>query len=231
MRKKYDIQFVLGDIRDCTRLLYAVRNVDVVIHAAALKHVESGEISPQEVIKTNVYGTQNVVNAIINSSVRTGVFVSSDKAVEPINLYGATKLIGEKIFLATGTEFFKKFMVVRSGNFYGSRGSVVEWFRLLKSQGAKEFPVTDSRMSRYFIDVDTFAKIILHVICNREDGDICIPKMESVNIATLARSIDPNAALVEVGMKPGEKLHESLWSPYENPIEEKDYYVIAKKAV
>lgn len=212
------IGFLLGDVRDLGRLRRAFGGVDVVIHCAAQKHVPSCEDNPLEAIKTNVFGAANVVDAALDCNVDTVVFVSTDKAVYPINLYGSSKAVAEKLILDAnvyrGGKLRTKFVVCRYGNVLGSRGSIIPLFRALAAEG-KPIPITDIRMTRFFIRLPEVARFILARIPEIQAGEIFIPKMKGVRIPALAEMLCPGHPQVVVGVRPGEKLHECLISEEE----------------
>ncbi|MFA5238561.1 MAG: UDP-N-acetylglucosamine 4,6-dehydratase (inverting) [Phycisphaerae bacterium] len=208
------LRFFLGDIRDKSRLLRAFEGVDYVVHAAALKQVPALEYNPTEAVNTNVMGADNIVDAAIDKGVKKVVALSTDKAVNPINLYGATKLVAEKIFIAANAYGGGrvKFSVVRYGNVMGSRGSVIPFFMNLKKSGVKEFPITDERMTRFWITLEQGVDLVLKALEEAEGGEIFIPKIPSMNVTDLAKAIEPNCIFRYTGIRPGEKLHESLVS-------------------
>lgn len=212
--RKYPIRYFLGDVRDKDRLYRAFEGVDYVVHAAALKQVPALEYNPTEAVKTNVVGADNIVDAAIDAGVKKVIALSTDKAVNPINLYGATKLVAEKIFIAANAYSGNKvkFSVVRYGNVIGSRGSVVPLFMNLKRDGIREFPVTDERMTRFWITLQQAVDLVTMAIEETEGGEIFVPKIPSMKIVDLARAIEPNCTLKYTGIRPGEKLHESLIS-------------------
>lgn len=219
MRKKFEtyeeqLRFFLGDIRDKDRLLRAFDRVDYVVHAAALKQVPALEYNPTEAVNTNVMGADNIVDAAIDGGVKKVVALSTDKAVNPINLYGATKLVAEKIFIAANAYGGGKvkFSAVRYGNVMGSRGSVIPLFMNLKKGGIKEFPITDERMTRFWITLGQSADLVVKVLEGADGGEIFVPKIPSMKITDLARAIEPNCTFKYMGIRPGEKLHESLVS-------------------
>jgi len=219
MRKKFagyeeQLRFFLGDIRDKSRLLRAFDGVDYVVHAAALKQVPALEYNPTEAVNTNVTGADNVVDAAIDRGVKKVVALSTDKAVNPINLYGATKLVAEKIFIAANAYGGGKvkFSAVRYGNVMGSRGSVIPLFMNLKKGGIKEFPITDERMTRFWITLRQSADLVVRVLKEAEGGEIFVPQIRSTRIVDLAKAIEPNCTFRYTGIRPGEKLHESLIS-------------------
>lgn len=232
-KKKYpSLRFLIGDIRDKERFAFAVNDIDIVIHAAALKHVEISEYNPFEFIKTNIIGTQNVADVCLASKVEKAILISTDKAVAPENLYGATKLCAEKIFTNSnnvkGTRKID-FAVVRYGNVFGSRGSVLHEF--LKQKKKKEFLITDFRMTRFHVTLDQTVKLVVEAIKTSRGGEIFIPKLKSFYIKDLARAICPLTKIREVGIRPGEKINETLVSTSENPnlVKLKDYFVIKPK--
>ena len=224
------LRWFLGDIRDLDRLKRAFHNVDFVIHAAALKQVDTGEYNPMEFIKTNVLGSQNVIDASIDSGVKRVVALSTDKASSPINLYGATKLTADKLFVAANNYSFSYgtiFSVVRYGNVMGSRGSVIPFFKSLADEG-KPLPITDLRMTRFWISIEQAVKFVVDSLDIMTGGELYVPRIPSMKITDLAKAVAPNAALVEIGMRPGEKLHEILLpkDSSHHSIEFKNYFVI-----
>ena len=208
------LRWFLGDIRDIQRLEHAFHSVDFVIHAAALKQVDTAEYNPTEFIKTNVMGSQNVIDAAISAGVKRVVALSTDKASSPINLYGATKLTADKLFVAANNYSYSYgtiFSVVRYGNVMGSRGSVIPYFRDLALEG-KPLPITDLRMTRFLISLDQAVKFVIDSLEMMSGGELYVPKIPSMKIVDLARAIAPNCEMVEIGMRPGEKLHEEMIS-------------------
>lgn len=208
------LRWFLGDVRDIERLKLALHEVDYVIHAAALKQVDTGEYNPMEFIKTNVLGSQNVIDAAIDSGVKRVVALSTDKASSPINLYGATKLTADKLFVAANNYGYKQgtiCSVVRYGNVMGSRGSVIPYFRDLAAEG-KNLPITDLRMTRFWISIDQAVKFVLDSLEMMTGGELYVPRIPSMKIVDLARAVSPNSTLEEIGMRPGEKLHEEMIS-------------------
>jgi len=206
-------RYFIGDVRDESRLEMAMRGVDYVVHAAALKHVSAAEYNPFECIRTNVHGAENVVQAAIRTGVRHVVALSTDKAVNPINLYGASKLASDKIFVAANNlagADGPRFSVVRYGNVVGSRGSVVPHFRNLIASGAKRLPITDPRMTRFWITLSQGVDFVLSALKTMEGGEIFVPKIPSMRIVDLARVMAPELDFEVVGIRPGEKLHEVL---------------------
>jgi UDP-N-acetylglucosamine 4,6-dehydratase len=219
MRGEYSndprLRFFIGDIRDKERLLRAFSGVNYIVHAAALKQVDTGEYNPREFILTNVIGSQNVVDAAIDSGVTNVVALSTDKASSPINLYGATKLTADKLFTAAnvyGTNSKTKFSVVRYGNVMGSRGSIIPLFQELASKGLP-IPVTDLRMTRFWITLDQAVKFVDEAFSEMNGGELFVPRIPSMKITDLVAAIAPNSKIKEIGIRPGEKLHEEMISP------------------
>jgi UDP-N-acetylglucosamine 4,6-dehydratase len=207
-----NVRFMLGDVRDKSRLKQVFKGVDYVVHAAALKQVPALEYNPTEAVSTNVDGARNIVEAAIECGVGKVVALSTDKAVNPVNLYGATKLCMEKIFTAANAFGETKFSCVRYGNVIGSRGSVIPLFKKLKEQGITEFPITDLRMTRFWITLGQAVDLVLSAFSDSQGGRIYVPKIPSAKITTVARAICPNCTFKEIGIRPGEKLHEVLVS-------------------
>jgi UDP-N-acetylglucosamine 4,6-dehydratase len=208
------LRWFIGDIRDKDRLVRAMHGVDFVVHAAALKQVDTGEYNPMEFIKTNVLGSQNVIEASIDAGVSKVVALSTDKASSPINLYGATKLTADKLFVAANNysqSYGTKFAVVRYGNVMGSRGSVIPFFQNLAKEG-KPLPITDKRMTRFWISLDDAVKFVLDSFEIMQGGELYVPRIPSMKIIDLANAISPNSELIEIGIRPGEKLHEEMIS-------------------
>lgn len=209
----------------------ACEGVDVIIHAAAIKQVDTAEYNPEECIKTNVNGAQNVINAALQTGVRHVVALSTDKACAPINLYGATKLTSDKLFIAanniSGSRDIK-FSVVRYGNVMGSRGSVIPFFINRRDSGAKELPITDKRMTRFNISLQSGVDLVMFAIGHHLGGEIFVPKIPSYHIVDVATAIAPNLPQVEVGIRPGEKLHEEMITETDalNTIDIGKYYAI-----
>ncbi len=228
--KKYSqLRFFIGDVRDGERLKRACEGVDVIIHAAAIKQVDTAEYNPDECIKTNVDGAQNVINAALAMGVKHVIALSTDKACAPINLYGATKLCSDKLFVAanniSGAKDIK-FSVVRYGNVMGSRGSVIPFFIGIRDTG--KLPITHMEMTRFNISLEEGVALVMFAIKNHMGGEIFIPKIPSYKIVDVAKAIAPNAALVDVGIRPGEKLHEEMITPTDalNTIDIGKHYVI-----
>jgi len=227
---KYDcIRYFIGDVRDKERLYRAFHNVDYVIHAAALKQVPAAEYNPFEAVKTNILGAQNIINVAIDQGVKKVIALSTDKAANPINLYGATKLCSDKLFIA-GNSYVGQdhsiFSVVRYGNVAGSRGSVIPFFFHEKEKGV--LPITDPRMTRFWITLEQGVQFVLSRLEEMVGGELFVPKLPSMNIMTLAKVIAPKCKTEIIGIRPGEKLHE-LMIPKDDArrtIEFKDYYLI-----
>ena len=208
------LRWFIGDIRDKDRLVRAMHGVDYVVHAAALKQVDTGEYNPMEFIKTNVLGSQNVIEASIDAGVRKIVALSTDKASSPINLYGATKLTADKLFVAANNysqSYGTSFCVVRYGNVMGSRGSVIPFFQNLAAEG-KPLPITDIRMTRFWISIEDAVKFVLDSFELMQGGELYVPRIPSMKIIDLAKAVSPDSAIVEIGIRPGEKLHEEMIS-------------------
>lgn len=205
------LRFLIGDVRDKDRVSWCMRNIDIVIHAAAMKQIPAIEYNPLEGIKTNIDGSANVVQGCLDNNVKRAVLVSTDKACSPINLYGATKLAAERLFLAANSYNKTQFRMIRYGNVLNSRGSVVELFLKLKKQGIHEFPITDLNMTRFWFTVEQAAKSVLMIVSAPDNSaPIYIPKLPSMKITDLARAIDPECTFKVVGRRQGEKLNESL---------------------
>jgi UDP-N-acetylglucosamine 4,6-dehydratase len=218
MRSEFEdnsrLRWFIGDIRDKDRLVRAMHGVDYVVHAAALKQVDTGEYNPMEFIKTNVLGSQNVIEASIDAGVSKVVALSTDKASSPINLYGATKLTADKLFIAANNysqSYGTSYCVVRYGNVMGSRGSVIPLFQNLALEG-KPLPITDLRMTRFWISIDDAVKFVLDSFEIMQGGELYVPRIPSMKIVDLASAISPNSDFVEIGIRPGEKLHEEMIS-------------------
>lgn len=225
------LRFFIGDVRDGERLKRACEGIDVIIHAAAIKQVDTAEYNPEECIKTNVHGAQNVINAALQTGVKHVVALSTDKACAPINLYGATKLTSDKLFVsANNIKGAKdiKFSVVRYGNVMGSRGSVIPFFISKRDNGATELPITDMKMTRFNISLQAGVDLVMFAIGHHLGGEIFIPKIPSYHIVDVAKAIAPNLPSVEVGIRPGEKLHEEMITATDalNTIDLGRYYAI-----
>jgi UDP-N-acetylglucosamine 4,6-dehydratase/5-epimerase len=207
------MRYFIGDVRDLQRLELAMRKVDVVIHAAALKQVPAAEYNPMECVKTNVMGGQNVIDACLLNGVRTVVALSTDKAASPINLYGATKLVSDKLFVSANQlagDRDIRFSVVRYGNVAGSRGSVIPFFRKVMEEGKTELPVTDARMTRFSIMLEEGVDFVIKSLHRMQGGETFVPKIPSFRVTDLARVMAPGLAVRYVGIRPGEKLHEIM---------------------
>jgi len=223
------MRYFIGDVRDVERLRRAMHGVDIVVHAAALKQVPACEYNPIEAIMTNVMGAKNVIDAALDTGVKKVLALSTDKAVNPVNIYGATKLVAEKLFVhsnvysgATGT----RFSCVRYGNVVGSRGSVIPLFLQQRHNGS--VTVTDTRMTRFWITLEQGVRFVVRCIEQMQGGEVFIPKIPSMDIMELARTIAPNCAIEEIGIRPGEKLHEVLVSEDEarQTLELDDMYIV-----
>ena len=231
--KKYlkFLRFFIGDVRDVDRLRLAMRNVDFVVHAAALKHVPSAEYNPTECIRTNVSGAENVIRSSIDCNVKKVIALSTDKAANPINIYGATKLASDKLFVAannlSGLDG-PKFSVVRYGNVFASRGSVVPFFRELVKNKNEFFPITHEKMTRFVITIDKAIDLVFKSFKFIVGGEIIIPKIPSIKIVDLAKALDKTKKIKIVGIRPGEKLHEILCPADDSrlTIEFKNHYII-----
>ena len=225
------MRYFIGDVRDEDRLERAMYKVDYVVHAAALKQVPAAEYNPIECIKTNVNGAQNVITAAINCGVKKVIALSTDKAANPVNLYGATKLCSDKLFTAANSmvgDRETRFSVVRYGNVVGSRGSVVPLFKKLVADGASELPITDSRMTRFWLRLEDGVNFVFKNFSRMKGGEIFIPKLPSMRVVDLAEAIAPNLPIKIIGIRPGEKLHEVMCPRdlYYDTIEFSDHFVI-----
>lgn len=225
------MRFFLGDVRDANRIKQSMQGVDYVVHAAAMKQVPASEYNPFECIRTNVNGAENVINAAIENKVKKVIALSTDKAVNPINLYGATKLASDKVFVSAnhmGRHSNTIFSIVRYGNVVGSRGSVIPFFKKCIAEGRKSLPITDDRMTRFWITLDQGVKFVIDNLERMHGGEIFVPKIPSMKVTDLAKSMAPDLKLETVGIRPGEKLHEVMVPEDEarNTVEFKDYYVI-----
>ena len=214
------LRYFIGDVRSRERLEMAMQDIDYVIHAAAIKHVPIAEYNPFECIQTNIIGAQNVVQAAFGAKVKRVVALSTDKAVSPINLYGASKLAAEKVFVAANNLAGKlptRFSIVRYGNVLGSRGSVLPFFRRLIAEGADHLPVTDPRMTRFWISLPQGVAFVLQAMAHMTGGEIYVPRIPSMRIPDLARVMAPHLPIKVVGIRPGEKLHEAMITDSEAP--------------
>jgi len=225
------MRFFIGDVRDKDRLNRAFDGVDVVVHAAALKQIPSCEYNPFEAVKTNVYGAQNVIDCAIDQKVEKIVALSTDKACAPVNLYGATKLCSDKLFVAADSYSGKhntRFSVVRYGNVAGSRGSVIPYFKSLIESKNQFLPVTDKNMTRFWLKLEEAVDLVITALENMSGGEIFVKKIPSIKITDLAEAIAPNIPIKIVGIRPGEKVHEMMITVEDarNTIELDDYFVI-----
>ncbi|MBW2195984.1 MAG: UDP-N-acetylglucosamine 4,6-dehydratase (inverting) [Deltaproteobacteria bacterium] len=223
------MRYFIGDVRDKERLYRAFRNVDYVIHAAALKQVPTAEYNPFEAVQTNILGGQNVINVAIDQNVKRVIALSTDKAANPINLYGATKLCSDKLFVAGNAYVGRdetRFSVVRYGNVVGSRGSVIPF--LLKNRESGVLPITDERMTRFWITLEQSVRFVLKCLKGMVGGEIFVPKIPSMKIVDLAEAICPECKMEIIGIRPGEKLHEVMIprDDSRNAVEFDDFYVI-----
>ena len=241
--KQYDMQadpvyqvpsmrFFLGDVRDEARLQQAFRDVDYVVHAAALKQVPAAEYNPQESIKTNIIGAQNVIAAALANNVKRVVALSTDKAVSPVNLYGATKLAADKLFVAANNIAGRadtRFSTVRYGNVVGSRGSVLPLFQKMLAEGATSLPITDPRMTRFWIRLEQGIDFVLEAFARMHGGEVFVPRIPSVRIVDLAEAVRPGVKTHTIGIRPGEKLHEAMCprDDSHNTIRFANHFVIA----
>ena len=229
-KKKYPfIRFFLGDVRDFDRLSFATRDIENIIHAAALKQVPAAEYNPFEAVKTNIIGAQNLILASINNKVKKIVALSTDKACAPINLYGATKLCSDKLFVSANNIVGKsntRFSVVRYGNVFASRGSVYNIFKFYNKKGY--FPITDTRMTRFNITLNDATNMVLRVLKKTEGGEIYVPKLKSFRIIDLAKAINPKNRIKISGIRAGEKIHEQMISSSDSysTVELDNFYVI-----
>ncbi|EAI5467027.1 UDP-N-acetylglucosamine 4,6-dehydratase (inverting) [Campylobacter lari] len=226
------MRYFIGDVRDKERLNIAMKDVDFVIHAAAMKHVPIAEYNPMECIKTNIHGAQNVIDACLENNVEKCIALSTDKACNPINLYGATKLASDKLFVAANNiagNSHTKFSVTRYGNVVGSRGSVIPFFKKLINEGAKELPITDERMTRFWISLEDGVNFVLNNFTYMHGGEIFVPKIPSMKIVDLAKTMAPNLAHKIIGIRAGEKLHEIMISSDDSHLtyEFENYYAIS----
>ena len=233
-QKEYPIRYFIGDVRDKARLERAFDGIDYVIHAAALKQVPASERNPFEAIRTNVLGAENIINAAIDRDVKKVIALSTDKAANPVNLYGATKLCSDKLFIA-GNSYsgwhHTRFSVVRYGNVIGSRGSVVPFFRKMRETGT--LPITDPRMTRFWITLDQSVEFVLKCLEISVGGELFVPKIPSMNIMDLATALAPDCKYETVGIRPGEKIHEVLITEDDarHTLEFKDHFIIEPEFV
>jgi UDP-N-acetylglucosamine 4,6-dehydratase len=226
-----EMRYFIGDVRDGNRLEQAMNGIDYVVHAAALKQVPASEYNPMECIKTNIYGAENVIQAALSNEVEQVIALSTDKAANPINLYGATKLVSDKLFVAANNIAGKhrtRFAAVRYGNVVGSRGSVLPFFRSLMTAGAEEIPITDERMTRFWITCQQGVDFVLRAFERMQGGEVFVPKIPSVRITDLAHSLAPDLPTKIIGIRPGEKLHEVMCPRDDShlTVEFDDHFVI-----
>ncbi|WCE10348.1 MULTISPECIES: UDP-N-acetylglucosamine 4,6-dehydratase (inverting) [Pseudomonas] len=234
MSQEFDapcMRYFLGDVRDEQRLQQAMRGIDLVVHAAALKQVPAAEYNPTECIRTNVNGAENIIAAALQNGVKKVIALSTDKAASPINLYGATKLLSDKLFVAANNIAGSRdtsFAVVRYGNVVGSRGSVLPLFRKLIAKGAEDLPITDARMTRFWITLDEGVDFVMRSFERMQGGELFVPKIPSARIVDLATALAPELPQRQVGIRPGEKLHEMMISRDDSPhtLEFARHYVI-----
>jgi UDP-N-acetylglucosamine 4,6-dehydratase/5-epimerase len=224
------VRFFIGDIRDRDRLKMALHGVDYVVHAAALKQVDTAEYNPMEYVKTNILGSENVMQASIEAGVKKVVALSTDKASSPVNLYGATKLTADKLFVSSNhyaAGYDTHFSVVRYGNVMGSRGSVIPFFRRLAESG-QPLPITDMRMTRFWITLPQAVEFVMSSFNDMAGGELYVPRIPSMKVVDLARAVAPDTELVEVGIRPGEKLHEEMISSEDSrrTLRQADRYVV-----
>ncbi len=235
MQQKFNsevMRYFIGDVRDANRLKQAMSDIDFVIHAAALKHVPVAEYNPMECIKTNIIGAENVIQAAMDNKVEKVIALSTDKAANPVNLYGATKLASDKLFVAANNvvgNLPTKFSVVRYGNVVGSRGSVVPFFKKLIDEGVETLPITDDRMTRFWITLQQGVDFVLKNFERMQGGETFVPKIPSIRITDLAEAMLPSVEHEIIGIRPGEKLHEIMCPEDDSnhTIEFDDHYVIA----
>lgn len=234
MQQVYDspcMRYFIGDVRDRDRMVQACNGVDYIIHAAALKQVPAAEYNPTECIRTNIDGAENVIHAAIVNKVKKVIALSTDKAAGPINLYGATKLVSDKLFVAANNMVggnYPRFSVVRYGNVVGSRGSVVPFFQKLVDDGASEIPITDSEMTRFWITLQQGVDLVLKGFERMTGGEIYVPKIPSIRVVDLAKAMAPELPHKIIGIRPGEKVHESMVQQDDSyrTVEFDDHYVI-----
>ena len=227
--KAPNLRYFLGDVRDKERLYRAFDGVEVVVHAAAMKQVPASEYNPMEAIKTNIIGAENVINVCIDQEVKHVIALSTDKAANPVNLYGATKLCADKLFIAANTlsgRHRTRFSVVRYGNVIGSRGSVIPFFMQCRTKGV--LPITDERMTRFWITLGEGVQFVLDSLARMHGGEIFVPKIPSMNIMDVAKVVAPECGTEVIGIRPGEKLHEALITSDDayHTVEFGDHYVI-----
>ena len=239
MSQKFDnrdiMRFFIGDVRDIERLKDAMRGIDIVIHAAALKQVPAAEYNPMECIKTNIHGAENIIKAALDNNVEKVVALSTDKAANPINLYGATKLASDKLFVAANniSGGRTQFSVIRYGNVVGSRGSVVPYFQQLISENSNSIPVTHKGMTRFWITLQEGVDFVIKCISRMQGGEIFVPKIPSVRIMDLAEAMAPEIPIKIIGIRPGEKIHEVMCPADDSHlnIEFDDHFVISPSII
>ncbi|MGE4220369.1 MAG: UDP-N-acetylglucosamine 4,6-dehydratase (inverting) [Alphaproteobacteria bacterium] len=226
------LRYFIGDVRDRERVFRACAGIDIIVHAAAMKHIPASEYNPTECIATNIGGAQNVIDAAIANDAERVVALSTDKAANPINLYGATKLCSDKLFVAANNlagRHRTRFAIVRYGNVIGSRGSVIPFFKRLVAEGRRSLPITHAEMTRFVITLEEGVAFVLHALKHMAGGEIFVPKLPSIRIVDLAKRIAPDLELEFVGIRPGEKLHEVM-IPYEESrlaYDMRDHFIIA----
>ena len=229
------MRFFIGDVRDASRLKEATRGIDIIIHAAAIKHVPIAEYNPMECIKTNIHGAENVIQAALDNNVEYVMALSTDKAANPINLYGATKLASDKLFVAANNMSGgrTKFAVVRYGNVVGSRGSVVPFFKKLIKEGVDSLPITHKDMTRFWITLQQRVDFVLKCMERMNGGEIFVPKIPSVRIVDLAEAMAPDLPIKIIGIRPGEKLHEVMCPADDShlTLEFDDYFIISPSII
>ena len=229
------MRFFIGDVRDASRLREATRGIDIIIHAAAIKHVPIAEYNPMECIKTNIHGAENVIRAALDNNVEHVMALSTDKAANPINLYGATKLASDKLFVAANNMSGgrTKFAVVRYGNVVGSRGSVVPFFEKLIKEGSDNLPITHKDMTRFWITLQEGVDFVLKCMERMDGGEIFVPKIPSVRIVDLAKAMAPDLPIKTIGIRPGEKLHEIMCPADDShlTLEFDDYFIISPSII
>ena len=224
------VRFFIGDIRDRDRLRMAMHGVEYVVHAAALKQVDTAEYNPMEYVKTNILGSENVIQASLEAGVKKVVALSTDKASSPVNLYGATKLTADKLFISSNhyaTAGGTRFSVVRYGNVMGSRGSVIPFFRSIAAEG-KPLPITDLRMTRFWITLPQAVEFVMSSFNDMNGGELYVPRIPSMKVTDLAEAVAPGTELIEVGIRPGEKLHEEMISSEDSrrTLRRPDRYIV-----
>ena len=225
---KRRIKFVIGDVRDMQRLYTACKGVDYIVHAAAQKQVPSCEENMEEAIKTNVMGAMNIKNIALERDIKKVIALSTDKAVMPVNLYGATKMLSDKLLVDTENDYNTKFAIVRYGNVANSRGSVIQVFKDIRDRGGHVYPVTDKRMTRFWIDLKKAVELAMIALLDSKGGETYVAKLPSFRITDMVLSFEPDAEISEIGIRPGEKLHEMMITEYDarKTVKREDYFVI-----